>query len=506
MTAVLRALRRHALQRPLQPAVEGIEASLNYGALADELGATRARLAAAGVRRLGLALDNSPAWIVSDLAALAAGIPVVPMPPFFTARQSAHALRDAGAGHALADRPTAFAEDLAEAGIAFRDAGPVPVAGKLLRLFALALPATPLPPATAKVTYTSGTTGAPKGVCLGQALLDRVAASLVAAAGFTAADRHLNVLPLATLLENVAGVYAPLLAGACCLVPPPAEVGMTGSSGFDPERLADSVARHGATTAILLPQLLKELTAATARTRAPMRSLRFTAVGGSRVAPSLLASARDHGVPAYEGYGLSECGSVVALNTAAADRAGSVGRPLPHAGVAIASDGEIRVRGAAMLGYTGSPAASAPEWVATGDLGELDERSFLHITGRRKNVLITSYGRNVAPEWVEAELTAQSGIAQAAVFGDARPWCAAIVVSPLACTAPGRARVDALVAAANRALPDYAQVRAWVAADAPFSSERGEITANGRLRRDALWRRYGERIDQLYGESLHGVS
>ncbi|MFZ5556571.1 MAG: AMP-binding protein [Pseudomonadota bacterium] len=505
MSAVLQALRRHAAHQPGQCAIEGIEATLGYRALHDEAAETGRKLADAGVRRLGLALDNSPAWIVSDLAAMSAGIPMVPLPPFFTARQNAHALRDAGIGHALTDRPAAFTEELADRGIAFRDKGRVPVAGKLLRLFALDLPAVPLPPGTVKITYTSGTTGDSRGVCLDQSLLDRVAAALAAAAAFTAADRHFCVLPLATLLENVAGLYAPILAGACCLVPPPADAGMTGSSGFDALRLIHGVARRGATTAILLPQLLKELTAVADAERRRLRSLRYVAVGGSRVAPALLASARDVGLPVYEGYGLSECGSVVALNTPAADKPGSVGRPLPHVGVAIAPDGEIRVRGAAMLGYTGGAAAPAPEWVATGDLGMLDENSFLHVTGRKKNVLITSYGRNVAPEWVESELEAQPGIAGAAVYGDARPWCAAVIASPLTGSDEGRARIAALVAAANRALPDYAQVHAWVPADAPFSAVRGELTANGRLRRDVIRQRYGARIDQLYGEALHGV-
>ncbi len=503
MSLVLRALRRHAFHDPEKSALEGIEASLGYRALAEQ--AETAARALAGIRCLGLALENSPAWVVCDLGAMAASVPVVPLPPFFTPVQSAHALRDAGVDRVLTDRPAAFSEALAAAGIAFRDCGTVAVAGKLLRLLALPLPGVALPPGTAKITYTSGTTGAPKGVCLGQSLLDRVAASLVDAAAFSARDRHLCVLPLATLLENVAGVYAPLLAGAACLVPPPAEVGMSGSSGFDAERLLDDVARRRASTAILLPQMLKEASSAATRAGGRIASLRFVAVGGSHVAAPLLGRARAAGLPAYEGYGLSECGSVVALNAPGAERVGAVGRPLPHLGVAIARDGEIHVHGAAMLGYTGGNAPQPPNTVATGDLGTLDEDGYLHVTGRKKNVLITSYGRNVAPEWVEAEIEAQPGIARAAVFGDARPWCAAVVTSPLAGSPEGRARVDALMAEANRRLPDYAQVRAWVAADAPFAAATGELTPNGRLRRDVLWQRYGQRIDQLYGEALHGV-
>lgn len=503
MSAVIRALRRHAFHDPERLALEGFEASLGCRALAEQADAVARALA--GVRCLGLALENSPAWVVCDLGAMAAAVPVVPLAPFFTAAQTAHALLDAGVDHVLTDRPSAFKETIEAAGIPYRDRGTLAVAGKLLRLLSLQLPGVALPPGTTKITYTSGTTGTPKGVCLGQALLDRVAESLVQAAAFSATDRHLCVLPLATLLENVAGVYAPLLAGAACLVPPPAEVGVTGSSGFDAERLLDDVARRRATTAIFLPQMLKEASGAAAGAGGRIATLRFVAVGGSHVAPALLTRARAAGLPVYEGYGLSECGSVVALNAPGAERIGSAGRPLPHLGVAIARDGEIHVHGAAMLGYAGGGAPQQPNAIATGDLGTLDEDGYLHVTGRKKNVLITSYGRNVAAEWVEAELEAQPGIERAAVFGDARPWCAAVVASSLAGSAEGRERIDALVAQANRRLPDYAQVRAWIAADSPFTTAAGELTPNGRLRRDVLWRRYGQRIHQLYGEPQHGI-
>jgi pyrroloquinoline quinone (PQQ) biosynthesis protein C len=144
----------------------------------------------------------------------------------------------------------------------------------------------------------------------------------------------------------------------------------------------------------------------------------------------------------------------------------------------------------------GVESSPTPDWLSTGDLGRLDADGFLHVEGRRKHVIITSFGRNVAPEWPEAELTAGGVIAQAAVFGEARPRLCAVVVPRSA------AATDAALAAelqrANTRLPDYAQVAFWVRADAPFSAGNGLATANGRARRNAVWARYSARLEALY--------
>jgi long-subunit acyl-CoA synthetase (AMP-forming) len=347
---------------------------------------------------------------------------------------------------------------------------------------------TAFPGGTAKITFTSGTTGNPKGVCLDLAGMLSVAQGVAEATAHLGITRHLCALPFAVLLENVAGVLAPLLRGGTCVVLPLAEVGLTGSSAFDPAALHRAVVRHAAQSVILLPQMLRAWMAwlHAARVEAP-RNLRLVAVGGAAVGARLLLQARALGLPAYEGYGLSEGSSVQTLNLPGADRPGSAGRVLPHARVRIGTDGEIEIGGALFLGYLGGRSGQ-PRWWRTGDLGELDAEGFLHVRGRRKNVLITAFGRNVSPEWVETALRAHPAIAQAAVFGEGEPALSA-VLWPSAPDTPDT-NLDAAVAAANAELPDYARVLHWVRARAPFDASSGMATANGRPRRNAIHARH----------------
>jgi len=494
MSSVIAALAGHAGSQPARRAICDGRQALNYGSLHAAVNTVSAQLREVSRGTVALALENSPAWIISDLAVLASKLPCLPLPPFFTATQQSHALRDAGADWLLTDRPEFYAALLQQQSIPATRVDDIQLGGIVIAQFRLSNPPARLPPGTVKITYTSGTTGTPKGACLSAAAMENVARNLVAATGMTSIDRHLCLLPLATLLENIGGIYAPLLSGAC-MVPSTGQAADTVSGNYG-AALAVMIDSAQATTAIMVPQMLHALLAAIESGTQRPATLRFLAVGGARVPPALLARAAKAGLPVFEGYGLSECASVVTLNTAANCRPGSVGRPLPHVTIDFAHDGEILVRGAGFLGYAGDSTSAREPW-HTGDIGRIDTEGFLHLTGRKKDLFITTFGRNVAPDWVESELTLQAAIAQAWVHGEARPWNAAVIVARSGATAED---VTTAIAAANRNLPAYAQVRHWLPAVEPFSCENGELTSNGRMRRAVITARYAAPVNRLYLE------
>jgi len=369
---------------------------------------------------------------------------------------------------------------------------PFMAAGAALAATPTRLPSRPLHPGTAKITYTSGSTATPKGVCLSLAQMEATAAALVEAIGVEFAGDHLAVLPLGVLLENVAGLYPTVLAGGAYHAPGLARLGFGDGLRADMARMSDFIAAREISSLILTPELLRGLTAHLHMGGPRLPQLKLAAVGGAKISPGLIAAARAVGLPAYEGYGLSECASVVALNTPPADRAGTVGRTLPHLSVSIAADGEVVVGPDAFLGYVGGPPRSGP--LRTGDLGSLDADGFLSIDGRKSNILITAFGRNVSPEWVESELAAEPEIGQAAVFGEAASNLCAVVV-PAHAGVPIEA-IQAAIDRANRRLPVYAQVDRWTLSP-PFALSRGELTANGRLRRAAIHEAHLPFIDNL---------
>ena len=286
-------------------------------------------------------------------------------------------------------------------------------------------------------------------------------------------ERHLSLLPLPVLLENVAGVYAPMLAGATCCVPPLAEVGLSGATAFDPRACLAAIERWQAHSVILLPQMMIALTAAleSGRASAVAAPLRRGRRGqGRAVAPRARAIGRPAGV-----RGLRPLGVRIGRRAERPGRGPSGQRRSPAAARRRAHRRRRRdpglARGVPRLPRRREDRPAARRGCRTGDLGRLDAAGFLHVEGRRKHLLITSFGRNVAPEWPEAELLAGPAIAQAAVFGDARPRLCAVVV-PRTPAVPDAA-IEAEVRAANRRLPDYAQVAFWIRADAPFSAEDG---------------------------------
>ncbi len=488
MNSVLLALERRARQSPGDTVLTDGVTCTTAAQLVDDIAILGAHLATLDIQRLALFADNSPDWVRLDLAAQSRGICLVPVPTFFSSTQREYILRAAGVD--------AVASDIRLRDLLGLPAGPASALPRCPGLLLDRLPARAgglVPAGTAKITFTSGSTGTPKGVCLSTAQCLAVATALVGAVGLQA-PRHLSLLPLSTLLENIAGVYMPLLAGGQVALPPPAETGLAGSSGIDPQRLLQALAHWRPQTLILIPQFLALFDQALqAGWRAPA-SLRFCAVGGARVAPALLQRVREGGLPVFEGYGLSESASVVSLNTPGMDRPGTSGQVLPHVRV-TEREGELWVEGNRFLGYLGDPVSWQSGPVATGDLGSVDADGYLTVSGRRKHLLISSFGRNISPEWVESELLADGVLRQAVVLGDDRPWCVALVYpADAGCS---DAEIAATIAAANEQLPDYARVGDWIRLAQPLASD-DLLTANGRPRRAQIAAHFAADVAQCY--------
>ncbi|MFQ2785128.1 AMP-dependent synthetase/ligase [Aeromonas sp. INTO2] len=487
------AIARHDSLTPRQPALQGSQGELDYRTLWQQIQRLADRLQHAGIRRLALQLDNGLSWALIDLACTRAGIVVIPVPHFFSPAQQAWLLESCGADALVGPEHQGWQ---AAAPLVLMAGRPDEQAVPLWRRIPTSLPE--LPAGTAKITYTSGTTGQPKGVCLSLEQMTAVCGSLALRVAPARVEKHLTLLPLTTLLENLTGLYVPLLTGACSRIPSLGELGFSGSSKLDPAALAQALLRWPSHSLVLVPELLRLLLALCLNTPAlatQLGTLRFVAVGGGKVAPELIAHARAAGLPVYEGYGLSECGSVVALNGPHGDRPGSVGLPLPHCQVTIAADGEVMVSGSAMLGYLGEEGETGSQ-IATGDLGRIDEEGYLHITGRKKNVQITAFGRNFSPEWVEAQAQLCPAIARIVIFGDGQPANVALI-QPL----PGsQSQLPEQIARLNQQLPDYARIHHWL----PVALDQlpGLLTANGRPRRNEIYHHFSRQISQcLTGET-----
>ena len=477
-------LRGHAERNDGAIALWGDTWKMDYTSLFAEVAYRQERLRDEGVKVVALALDNGVDAMLWDLAVLFEGLTCLTLPPFFSPAQRAHCLEQSHAERVIAEPH--LAAELQAGG--YRQAGEF-----WCRTFE-GRPA--MPSNTAKLTFTSGTTGAPKGVCLSADSLLRVTRELHQASHSRDPRHHLALLPIAILLENL-GCYAALYAGATLSLPSQKSLGIQGASAVDAVQLLGCLATRQPHSLILVPQLLLMLVIAAEQKAFNPKSLRFAAVGGARVSKALLQRAQQLGMTVYEGYGLSECASVVCLNHPEAHRPGSVGRPLPHVEIRLAEDGEVLVKGPMLLGYLDQPDLHAPWW-PTGDLGDVDEDGFLYLKGRKKHQFVTSYGRNVNPDWVEAELTQGGAIAQAFVYGEALPQNHALLWPHRAdCT---DAQLAAAVALANSGLPDYAQVHCWTRLEEPFTAANGLLTANGRPRRDAIVARYQSQLAPALNE------
>jgi long-subunit acyl-CoA synthetase (AMP-forming) len=488
MSQLLQNINNHASTKPSSVALKDQYRDLTYAQLWQKVTSVAAQLSILCVKHVGVYIDNQFDWALIQLAAMQAKIPVTPIPMFFSKQQVLHSIEKSQidlifvAEHA---QLTSFStEQIKLADIEVK-------CFKLKQNFPLQQ--RPWPADTALVTYTSGTTSAPKGVCISSNLIDEVCLSLYEKTVDKKIEQHLCLLPLSIMLENIAGLFLVLYSGATALLLPEDTRGLSGSKGLDLQVLASSLAKLKPQSLILTPQLLKALLYLKQQGQ-ELDFLKFIAVGGGKVPSELLTSAQNYALPVYEGYGLSECGSVVSLNSPNQEKPGSVGKPLAHCKLSIDSSGELSVVGASMLGYLGE-VNEQPEKIATGDIGHIDNDGFLYISGRIKNVQINSYGRNFNPEWIESEITAVAEIVHCAVFGDQRPFITAVIeAQPFI----DDAKLTQVIEQLNHTLPDYAHITAWIRVAIPLVKQEGLITANGRIRRQQIYRKYHSEIENKY--------
>ncbi len=252
--------------------------------------------------------------------------------------------------------------------------------------------------------------------------------------------------------------------------------------------------------------------------------VQYAVSGGAPLGTRLGHFYRGIGVSILEGYGLTETTAPATVNRPDAMRIGSVGQPLPGVDVRIGDDGEILLRGVNVFrGYRGNDTATAESvrdgWFHTGDIGELDSDGFLRITGRKKEILVTAGGKNVAPAVLEDRLRAHPLVSQCIVVGDGKPFIGALItldeemypgwsrnhgldgVSFAAARTDERviAEVQKAVDDANAAVSKAESIRKFAILDSDFTEESGHLTPSLKLKRNVVMRDFEDEVDALYG-------
>ncbi|ATL29645.1 AMP-dependent synthetase/ligase [Streptomyces formicae] len=539
---------------------------LSYDGLRDAVRRVGRALIALGVRpddRVAILAETRPEWTRTHFGVLAAGAVVVPVYPTAGDEEVAWVLSDSGA-------TVVICEDAAQAAKVEQLRGRLPGLRHLVLMGEepdeLASEEDLLERATARrpgdlatIIYTSGTTGLPKGCLLTHGNLLAVQGATLPLIDGGPGDSTYLYLPLAHLLaqliefttlidggaltfyggrvENVVAELAEarpthlpsvprLFEKVRSVVLSLAEAEEGGRERFDEAVRIGVLAADG----VLPPELRDAHEAADKALYALVRQalggrVRWALTGGAPIAPDTVDFLRACGIAVYEGYGMTESAGALTLNHPGAVRYGTVGRPLDGVELRIADDGEVLARGAMVFpGYHHNEAATrdavdAEGWLHTGDLGELDADGFLTITGRKKDLIITSAGKNLTPSLSELALQNSRFVSRAVMVGDRRPYPVALITldaeevagwaartgvrlgdGPPSRDPRVRALVQEAVDTANAAVSRPARIRGFAVLDEDFTVEGGLLTPSLKVRRKAVTERYAEVVEGLYGE------
>ena len=560
----------------------GTYQDISYAELGESVHAFSKGLNALGVQkddRVAILSENRPEWAITDFGTLKAGGVTVPMFSTLTAAQVGYILKDSGSKIICVSTEAQLKKVLS-----IRDEVPTleqviifdPIEGEtpesviqfeaVCELEGEETDAAATEDDIATIIYTSGTTGDPKGVMLTHANFIFNLQACKSLIDVSDADVLLSFLPLSHVFERLGGHYVPLFSGAkiayaestFTVAQNMGEVSPTvmlsvprlyetmhdrilravqeGSPlkqkifhwGVSVGSAVSSAIQQGKNPSAILQlqqNIANKLVFAKLKAATGGR-LRFFVSGGAALPQAIAEFFHAAGILILEGYGLTETSPVISMNHPEGWKFGTVGMPVPGIEVQIAEDGEILTRGPhVMKGYFNNESATAEVidgegWFYTGDIGIIDEDGFVKITDRKKNIIVLSNGKNVAPQPIESELVQSPFINQILLVGNERKNLAALIVpnfdalkawaaengiatddlSTMLGTREVQQQIQSEIRSRLTDFADFEQVRRFTLLEKEFSQEADEMTPTLKLKRNVIIERYGDAIEEMYPE------
>jgi long-chain acyl-CoA synthetase len=370
----------------------------------------------------------------------------------------------------------------------------------------------------ATIRYTSGTTGKPKGVTFNHGNLRWMAESMASLPPWTDRNRevrYLSFLPMNHVVEGILGTYSPYYAPASLNVYFLEDFNDLASAlpkvrpaiFFSVPRFYEKIWSHMKNTFLgshyihlkhsKLKRILKPLLRRSLLRKAGLNRCAQLIVGSATSSQQLLQDYHDLGIEVHNAYGLTEA-PLVTINRRGANRIGTVGEPLPETLIKIAEDGEVLVKGPQITpGYYEADLDPPIKqgWLFTGDLGYLTPKGSLVITGRKKELIINSYGKSIDPLRIEALLRDAPGVAEVMLVGEGKPYLSGLLWVDENYSANEIAKTIRVV---NYGLSRPEQVKKWVLLPNDLSIDGGDLTANMKLKREIISKRYQDVIDSIY--------